>query len=84
MERVPPERVIPINTASIDQAATTFDNILADIEHCVIEEAVTGGIGTTWAASCGEETYAACDFRFFCPVSARLTMLTLPIRTTRV
>jgi hypothetical protein len=61
-------RVIAIDDESIDQATSAFDNIVAEIEHSVIEEAVTGSIGATWAASCSEEeTCAACDFRFFCP-----------------
>jgi len=61
-------RVIPVNPASIDQATGAFDNIVGEIERCVIDEAASGSIGATWAANCQEEeTCAACDFRFFCP-----------------
>lgn len=60
-------RVIPVNDASIAQATTAFDNIVAQIERNVITEAANGSIAQTWPSNCNEdETCAACDFRFFC------------------
>jgi hypothetical protein len=61
-------RVIPITPDSIEQATTQFDQIVAEIEGRVVDEAARGSIGATWSPTCKEpETCIACDFRFFCP-----------------
>lgn len=61
-------RVIPITPESIQQATTQFDQIVAEIEGRVVDEAAQGSIRATWPPTCNEpETCIACDFRFFCP-----------------
>ena len=60
-------RVIPVNALSQTAAATQFDNVVSDIEQCVVDEAVAGTIMRHWRPCGDAETCAACDFRHFCP-----------------
>jgi len=60
-------RVVPVEAASQQAAATHFDNVVSRIEHCVMEEAVAGTIMQHWRPCGDAETCAACDFRHFCP-----------------
>jgi hypothetical protein len=60
--------VIPITEESIARATTAFDQIAAEIEGRVVDEAAQGSIRATWPPTCNEpETCIACDFKFFCP-----------------
>jgi hypothetical protein len=60
-------RVVPVNALSQTAAATQFDNVVSDIEQCVVDEAVAGTIMQHWQPCGDAETCAACDFRHFCP-----------------
>ncbi len=64
-------RVIPVSTASMDEATTRFDEMVADIERNVAREAETGSISAGWKATCEDTaTCSACDFLSFCPKPA--------------
>ncbi|MGO9520373.1 MAG: PD-(D/E)XK nuclease family protein [Candidatus Korobacteraceae bacterium] len=60
-------RVIPVNAGSQTAAATQFDNVVLDIEQCVVAEAMAGTIIQHWRPCGDAESCAACDFRHFCP-----------------
>ena len=60
-------RVIPVSPASQTAAATQFDNVVSQIELCVVTEAAAGTIIQHWQPCGDAESCAACDFRHFCP-----------------
>jgi hypothetical protein len=60
-------RVIPVNAGSQADAATRFDNVVLNIEQCVVAEAAAGVIMRHWQPCGDAESCAACDFRHFCP-----------------
>jgi hypothetical protein len=59
-------RVVPVNSASQANSVSQFDNVVANIEHCVSGEAITGNIMQNWGPCGDAESCAACDFRHFC------------------
>lgn len=64
-------RVIPVTEESVQTATAAFDDIVAQIERNVAQEALVGHIGQAWLPTCTErQTCVACDFLSFCPQPA--------------
>jgi hypothetical protein len=66
-------RVVPVNAASQQLAASAFDQVVRQIENCVAAEAAAGRIIQHWNPSGDDDTCVACDFRHFCPNPAPRT-----------
>jgi len=64
-------RIVPVDTAAIDQAVTQIDNVISQIEGCALHENATGNIPNNWNADGGASDCDACDFRRFCPSPAQ-------------
>lgn len=64
-------RVIPVTEESLEYATSQFDDVVAQIELSIRNEADRGTIVGTWEGNCkDEETCSACDFRHSCTTPA--------------
>ena len=59
-------RVIPTDDASILNSLNRFDNVVNNIENCVLEEMRGNGILGSWNPVPRRRTCTACDFKTFC------------------
>jgi len=61
-------RVIPISDISIAKSLREFDKTVGRIEKCIVEEAKTGCVISSWEKNTDHEpTCEACDSRTYCP-----------------
>ncbi|MDB6175505.1 MAG: hypothetical protein JWL59_4816 [Chthoniobacteraceae bacterium] len=72
-------RVIPISPMSIRDSLNEFDGVVGRIEKCLMDEASTGKLISSWDRNATHEpTCAACDTRTFCPDFTTETSPRLP------
>lgn len=60
-------RVMPVTQQSQVIATAQFDQVVLQIEQCVVAETVAGTIRDNWNPGGDAGTCVACDFRHFCP-----------------
>jgi hypothetical protein len=58
-------RVVPISSASIQEALDNFDDTVGRIKVCMAEEAKTGKVIASWEKNATHEP--TCDSRTYCP-----------------
>ena len=59
-------RIIPIDDDKINESLTKFDNVVNEIETCIIKETKGCKIQDAWKANAEKRTCEACDFKTFC------------------
>ena len=61
-------RVVPISPSDVNDALSSFDDVVRQAEERVILEVMGQDIFDAWYPNCEDSaTCAACDFRHFCP-----------------
>ncbi|NIA09717.1 MAG: hypothetical protein GWP10_08305 [Nitrospiraceae bacterium] len=60
-------RIIPTDSDHIQNALQQFDDVVSNIESCVLSEINGNNITSSWQPNPNERTCTACDFKTFCP-----------------
>jgi len=60
-------RIVPVNQARVQNALQQFDNVVREIENCVLSEMGGNPITSSWSPNPVERNCTACDFKTFCP-----------------
>jgi len=60
-------RIIPVNQSRVQNALQQFDNVVREIESCVLSEMRGSPITSSWSPNPIERNCTACDFKTFCP-----------------
>lgn len=63
-------RVIPCDKKTIEKSLVEFDNIVNEIECCVLSEVAGNTIKKSWKTFPDERNCTACDFKTYCPKPA--------------
>ncbi len=60
-------KIMPVTDSLLDYSLDRFDNVVSDIETCVLSETRRGTIVHSWNPNAVERNCTACDFKTFCP-----------------
>jgi hypothetical protein len=71
-------RIIPVTEARVQSSLHEFDNVITQIESCVLTEMQGNRIGFSWHPNPVERNCTACDFKTFCPNPAKPYPPTVP------
>lgn len=60
-------KIISVDDIHVQNSLQAFDNVVGNIESCVLSEMSGRGITSSWSPNPIERNCTACDFKIFCP-----------------